>query len=144
MLLRHVQTEFCTEPGELLVELGQECHLAFFWQERRRHPVSRQARQSGRVVAERPGEEPVLIVERGSEHRRVIGVDRDHDPCGVERGKWVGIGMFDAVSGGNLLNYGDLDTPRTVGAGAGFAAVEYLPESKRLMTSPVMSSDGST
>ena len=31
-----------------------------------------------------------------------------------------------------------------VGAAAGFAAVAYLPESNRLITSPVMSSEGST
>jgi hypothetical protein len=31
-----------------------------------------------------------------------------------------------------------------VGAAVGFAAVEYLPESNRLITSPVISRDGST
>lgn len=36
-------------------------------------------------------------------------------------GTVVGIAMFDASVGGNMLNYGDLDTPRTVSAGAGFA-----------------------
>lgn len=35
-------------------------------------------------------------------------------------GTIVGIAMYDASVGGNLLNYGDLDTPRTVNTGAAF------------------------
>ena len=36
-------------------------------------------------------------------------------------GSIVGIAEFDASSGGNMLSYGDLDTPRTVALGAAFA-----------------------